>query len=90
MRRLVLGLSAAFLAVTAGLSLSGSTALAATGSTAQAPQPAATAPAGQDPVVTVTTTSGFSPATPSPSCLVQDDHLLLLQLRDRHVPLDAR
>jgi hypothetical protein len=66
MRRLVLGLSAAFLAVTAGLSLSGSTALAATGSTAQAPQPAATAPAGQDPVVTVTTTSGFSPAAPSP------------------------
>jgi hypothetical protein len=66
MRKLALGLSGAFLAVTAGLSLSGATAFAATGNTVQAPQPAATTPAGQDPVATVTTTSSLSPATPMP------------------------
>jgi hypothetical protein len=50
MRKLALGLSVAFLAVTAGLGMSGSTAFAAAASTVKAPQPAATAPAGQDPM----------------------------------------
>jgi hypothetical protein len=61
MRKLALGLSAAFLAVTAGVGMSGSTAFAATASTVKAPQPAATAPAGQDPIVTVVTTTTTGP-----------------------------
>ncbi len=66
MRKLAMGLSVAFLAATAGLGLSGATALAAGASTASTPQPTATSTAGQDPVAQVVTTSGFGPITPAP------------------------
>ena len=65
MRRLALALSVVFLAVTATLTLSGSSAFAAA-STAQAPQSATTAPAGQDPGVTVVTTSSLGPEIAMP------------------------